>query len=45
MIGKLEIELPIDAHGNFDLHLMQQWTAYRLELDWFKQEMAKLLEK
>ena len=45
MIGKLEIELPVDAQGNFDLPLMQKWTAYRLELDLFKQEMAKLLEK
>lgn len=45
MIGKLEIDLPVDAQGNFDLHLMEQWTAYRMELDRFKQEMAKLLEK
>lgn len=44
MIGKLEIELPIDMHGNFDLQLMEQWTAYRMELDRFKQEMSKLLE-
>lgn len=45
MIGKLEIDLPVDAQGNFDLHLMEQWTAYRMELDRFKQEMSKLLEK
>lgn len=45
MIGKLEIEIPTDAQGNFDLPLMQQWTSYRMELDLFKQEMANLLEK
>lgn len=45
MIGKLEIEIPVDAHGNFDLRLMEQWTAYRRKLDLFRQEMGKLLDK
>jgi len=45
MIGKLEVELPVDAAGNFDLDLMQRWTAYRMTLDLFRQQMAKLLEK
>lgn len=45
MIGKLEIELPLDSEGNFDLPLMEEWSRYRMELDRFKQEMLKLLEK
>lgn len=45
MIGKLEVELPVDAAGAFDLDLMQRWTAYRMTLDLFRQQMAKLLEK
>ena len=43
LMRKLEIELPVDANGNFDLVHMQLWTAYREEVDRFKEEMDKLL--
>lgn len=43
LMRKLEIELPIDDAGEFDLDHMQKWSAYREEVDKFKEEMAKLL--
>lgn len=43
MIGKLEIELPVDSNNSFDTSLMEAWTEYRQNLERFKQEMAKLL--
>lgn len=44
LMRKLEIELPIDTNGNFDLVLMQEWSEFRRKLDMFKLELAKILE-
>lgn len=43
LLRKLEIELPVDMNGDFDLTHMQMWTDYREEVDRFKEEMSKLL--
>jgi hypothetical protein len=42
LIRKLEIELPVDDHGNFDLKLMQDWTSFREKMELFKNELSIL---
>lgn len=43
LIKDLEINLPIDKAGNFDLTLMQAWTEFHEELVRRKQAIEKLL--
>ena len=44
VIRDLEIDLPIDSKGNFDISIMQEWTAFQEEIDRTNDEINKLLK-
>ena len=43
LMRKLEIALPINAEGGFDLDLMQQWSTFREKMELFRIDMSKLV--
>ncbi len=43
IMADLQVDLPVDSKGNFDLELMRQWTSFQEELDQRAGKLAKLL--
>jgi hypothetical protein len=43
IISALEVNLPIDKDGNFDLPLMRAWTEFHDEMERRKQEIQRFI--
>ena len=43
VMGELEVELPIDANGQFNYQLMKSWADYDEEIEKIKEELKKII--
>ena len=42
-MGEIDLDLPVDASGSFDLALMTAWADFQKQLDRTQAELKKLL--
>jgi len=42
-MANLELDLPVNNNGEFDLVIMQEWTAFQEEIDRVGEDLEKLM--